>query len=73
MEITVETYVLAWFMPVVVVGITARVGRHAILCTSRRTKEQWVSHTERSLTQDGGEVKQVCAVGFARKVVSRDF
>jgi len=71
MGITVEPYVLAWFMPVVVVGITARVGRHAILCTSR-TKERWVSHTERSLTQDGGEVKRVCAVGFARKVVSRD-
>jgi len=71
MGIIVEPYVLIWFMAAVVIGITARVGRHVILCASRRTKERWVSHTERSLTQDDGEVKQVCAVGFARKVVSR--
>jgi len=71
MGIIVEPYALARFMPVVVVDITARVGKHAILCASRRTKERWVSHAQWSLAQDGGEMKQVCAVGFARKVASR--
>jgi hypothetical protein len=71
MGIIVEPYVLAQFMPAVVVSITARVGKHAILCASRRTKERWSSHAERSLAQDGGEVKQVCALGFAREVASR--
>jgi len=33
-----EPYTLARFMPVVVVGITATVGKHAALCASREQR-----------------------------------
>jgi hypothetical protein len=71
MGIIVEPYTLPQFVPAVVIGITARGGKHAILCTKERTKERWVSRTERSLAQNGGEMKRVCAVGFAKKGASR--
>jgi hypothetical protein len=46
MGIIVEPYALARFMPAVVVGITAKVGKHAVQCAKERTKERWVSRRE---------------------------
>jgi len=46
-----EPYTLAQFMPAVVVGITATVGKHAMLCASREQRTVARPRTEGSLAK----------------------
>jgi len=69
--VSVEPYTLARFMPAVIVGNIARVGKRAVSCTSWENKGQWrVPRAKNSLAQDGEEAARVWNVRVRQKIVA---